>query len=351
MRKANRFIALPIAVVTVMSATGCSVLATPSGEEGGQLVYMNSGGVLLEAETAAFIDEFTKETGIEVVTVSPVDMAKIKTQVDAGRVDVDVVQWNAEDAIALCGTVLDEIGPDLDLSEISSDYIFSDCGVPAATFVHTYFYDSNIYGDNPPTDWADFFDTENFPGKRAIWNSGMGTNYEQALLGTGKSPDSLYPLDYDLALDTWESLGDNLSFWSTPAELVQLLQGSAAPMVSGWGPAATQAIRQGASNYVPVMSQPLFYANQYLVPKGAPNRAEALEFIQFVTSKQSQTALVSNYPEGPTNTTVDVTKFADDVLAKYSPSKFIADSVVVDPAWRGQNFDEMATRWNEWATQ
>jgi len=237
------------------------------------------------------------------------------------------------------------------MSDINENYVVSDCGVPAATFVHTYFYDENAFPDGAPETWADFFDTQKFPGDRAVWNSGIGTNYEQALLGAGVAGDELYPLDYDLALQTWESLGDNLTFWSTPAELVQLLQSSSAPLVSAWGPAATQAIRAGASNYVPVMSEPIYLFNQYLVPAGAPNRDAAIKFIEFVTSKKSQTALVSSYPEGPTNTTVEVTEFDDDVLAKYSPGNFIDNSVNVDSAWRSSNMSDMADKWNQWATR
>jgi putative spermidine/putrescine transport system substrate-binding protein len=314
------------------------------------LVFMNSGGVLLEAQKEAFIKPFEEATGIKVVTVSPVDFAKIQTQVDANRVEVDVVEWNPEFAVRFCGTVLDKVAQDVDMNEFIPNYVTGDCGVPQATFVHTFFYKKDAFPDGPPKTWADFFDTKKFPGKRAVWNSGVGSNYEKALVADGVDPKQLYPLDLKRALGKWDTIRDDLIFWSTAAQLVQTMQEGSVELVDGWGPAATQAIINGADGYVPAMQQPIMLFNQLMIPKGAPHRAEAIEFIKYVTSPEAQARLVSNYPEGPTRKGVNPTEFKNDVLKQYYPGA-VTDGINIDPAWRTENIKAMGDEWTAWSTR
>lgn len=328
------------------------VAGTAASAQQRTLVYMNSGGVLLEAERAAFIEPFEKATGIKVVTVSPVDMAKIQTMVRVGQTNVDVVQWNPEQVVVNCGKSLENIRADIDVSVFQPQYVVSECGVPAATFIHTFFYKKSAFPQNPPKSWADFFDTTKFPGKRAVWNSGLGTNYEQALLADGIAPKDLYPLDFDKALAKWGSIRGDLQFWSTPAQLVQLMQEGSVPLISGWGPAATQAIIKGAE-YQAFMGSPIYLFNQYMVPKGAPNKAEAIEFIKFVTSAESQTRLVSSYPEGPTRIGIEPKEFANPILEANYVGKGLDSpgTATINPSWRLEHQDEMAKKWTDWATR
>lgn len=324
--------------------------ALPASAQERTLVFMNSGGVLLEAQQEAFIKSFEVETGIRVVTVSPVDFAKIQTQVEVGRVQVDVVEWSAEFAVRYCGDVLQEITDEVDIEDFRQEYVVSKCGVPQATFTHPFFYNKSAFPDEVPRTWADFFDTEKFPGVRAIWNSGFGSNFEKALIADGVAPDELYPLDLDRALAKWDNIRDNLYFWGTAAQLVQVMQEGSVELVSGWGPAATQAIINGADAYEPVMVEPILLFNQHMVPNGAPNREEALEFIKYVTSREAQTRLVTSYPEGPTRKGVEPETFDNEVLEKNYPGS-AKNAVRADPVWRSEHLQEMGDKWVGWATQ
>lgn len=342
-------------IVGVMACAAPLLLAIPadSSAQNRTVVYMGVGGLKLEAEKKAFIEPFEKETGIKVVTVSPVDFAKIQTMVKVGQPEVDVVQWIPENAVSFCGSVVEEVAQDIDQSAFNPNFVVSKCGIPGFNFVHVYFYNKKSFPTGGPQTWADFFDTKKFPGKRAIWNSGGGSNYEQALLGDGVAPKDLYPLDIERGLRKWSSIRSDLQFWSTPAQMVQLLQEGSVPLISVWGPAATQAIINGASDYVPVTGSPIFLFNQWMIPKGAKNRAEAIAFIKFVTSVAAQTRYVTNYPEGSTVKGVNPTSFANPTLEQNYPGKFAAspNAVSVNAAWRSENAKVMADKWTAWATQ
>nr|WP_245398719.1 extracellular solute-binding protein [Oceaniglobus trochenteri] len=311
---------------------------------------MSSGGVLLDAQKKAFIEPFEEATGIRVVTVAPVDFGKIQTQVEVGRVEIDVVEWAPEFAIRFCGTVLEKITDEFDMSVFDPKYVSNECGIPQATFTHPFFYNKNVFTGDVPSTWADFFDTEKFPGKRAVWNSGYGTNFEKALIADGVAAEDLYPLDFERALAKFDGIKDDIIYWNTAAQLVQLMQEGSVDLVAGWGPAATQAIINGADAYVPVMNQPIMIYNQLMIPTGAPNREEALEFIRFVTSQESQLGHVSTYPQGPTRKDVNPTEFANETLKQNYPGS-ATNAVDLDPSWRWQHIGEMGDAWVNWSTQ
>ena len=75
---------------------GATVLATPAyirpaWAQGKKLIIANSGGQMGESKRTALYEPFTKKTGIEIVTVSGNDFAKIKLQVENDAVEWDIV--------------------------------------------------------------------------------------------------------------------------------------------------------------------------------------------------------------------------------------------------------------------
>jgi len=59
----------------------------PAWAQSKSLVVVNSGGTMGDARRAALYDPFTAATGIEIITVSGPELAKIKIQVQQGDVE------------------------------------------------------------------------------------------------------------------------------------------------------------------------------------------------------------------------------------------------------------------------
>lgn len=315
---------------------------------GNTLVYEDSGGLLLQEEMKVFIQPFEKKTGIRVEVVAPVNFAAVQAQVAAGHVNVDLVEFSSEYAAEYCGTVLQPITQYFNMSQYYPQYVVSKCGVPESTFLHEFFYNKKDFPTNPPTTWADLFDPTKFPGKRAFWNSGDGTNFEQAELAAGVAPSKVDPINYSLALGEFDKIRSDIVYWSTPAEAIQMMQSGSVAIMDGWGPFATDAVINGATDYVREPADPIFLYNQFLVPKGAPDLGAALEFIKFATAKAQQLKLVETYPEGPTNKAVHPTHFASPVLKAFYPGNFLESGVQTDVAWRASHFPQMETEWTNW---
>ena len=98
------------------------------------------------------------------------------------------------------------------------------------------FYDADKYKDNPPDSWADFFNSKEFPGKRAVDGrpTPLSGTLEAALLADGVASDDLYPIDTDRALKTYDKIKDDLITWETGAQQTQMAEAGEADMVFGW---------------------------------------------------------------------------------------------------------------------
>jgi putative spermidine/putrescine transport system substrate-binding protein len=75
-----------------------------------------------------------------------------------------------------------------------------------------------------PSNWAQFFDSKNFPGKRSIPNNPAYV-LPAALIASGVSMDKLYPLDVDRAFKKLDEIRKDVSVWWTAgAQPLQLLR-------------------------------------------------------------------------------------------------------------------------------
>ncbi|MHB8395230.1 MAG: extracellular solute-binding protein [Candidatus Dormibacteria bacterium] len=295
-----------------------------------------------------FIAPFEKKTGIQVQVVSPVNFAGVQAQVAAGHDSVDLVEFSSEFASQYCGTVLQPIAQYFNMAQYYPQYVVSKCGVPESTFLHEFFYNKKDFPTNPPTTWADLFNTTKYPGTRAFWNSGDGTNFEQAMLAAGATSAKVDPINYTRALSEFDRIRSHIVYWSTPAQAIQMMQSGSVAIMDGWGPFSTDAVISGATDYVREPANPIFLYNQFMIPKGAPDVGAALEFIKFATAAAQQLQLVETYPEGPTNTAVHPTHFANAVLKKFYPGNYISTGVYTNVAWRSIHFTQMETEWTNW---
>jgi putative spermidine/putrescine transport system substrate-binding protein len=74
-------------------------------------------------------------------------------------------------------------------------------------------YHAEAHGDKPlPTSWAEYWDVEKFPGRRAMLARPFDT-MEVALLADGVAPADLYPLDVERAHAALDKLKPHVQVW------------------------------------------------------------------------------------------------------------------------------------------
>ena len=113
-------------------------------------------------------------------------------------------------------------------------------------------YDKNAFPNNPPETIADFFDTDAFPGARAIRNDPT-VIMEWALMADGVARDDVYAtLETDegvkRALEKLNSIKAGLQIWDTGTEPIRMLNAGEVVMSSVWATTGAVASREEGAN-------------------------------------------------------------------------------------------------------
>jgi putative spermidine/putrescine transport system substrate-binding protein len=329
------------------TGSGTTSSAASQGDSG-QITLSSWGGVYSAAQQTAMVDPFqAANPNVKVnVTGGNDQYAKIKLMVDSGNVEYDVVDADPYFPIGNCGTYAEKIDTTVVDTSKMNPALVSDCAVPAIQFDFVLVYNKVKYAAHPPKDWADFFDTKNFPGKRAIQNSALGGGYEIALLADGVAPDKIYPIDYNRAFKKLNTLKANISFWGSGAQSQQMLESGAVDMMLAWNGRAYNAVKNGA-HFAPNWNQHLIAYNAYFVPKGAKNKDLAMKFIAFATSAKPQSVFQSLIPYPAIVS--DAPESTGDALFKSFLPGGDTTGVVLDQAWWATNMAEATAKWTAWA--
>jgi putative spermidine/putrescine transport system substrate-binding protein len=339
---------LSIATLAVVPLSACSVGTgdASDGDGGESLTYVSWGGGYQEAQEAHMVQPWAEQNDFTIRSDGPTDYAKIKAQVESGNPTWDVVSLEPFWAIANCGTLLEPIADQVDTSNLPEEAT-SECTVPVDIISYLMVYDTEKFGDNPPTSWDDFFDTETYPGKRAIWNFANSGAMEAALLADGVAPEDLYPLDVDRAMAKLNTIHDDIAFYDTGAQSVQQLESGDVVMSIAWSGRALEAVRNGAP-YAPVWNNALLLADSLSVVKGSDNVEEAINLINYATSPGAQEGFVEQYTYGVANS--EAQPELDETAQNFLPSdpENAANGVWRDEQWWADNYDAMVERWTEW---
>jgi putative spermidine/putrescine transport system substrate-binding protein len=259
------------------------------------------GGAYTKSQVEAYHKPFTAATGINVISVDADNPAPmVKTQVEAGNVTIDVADVEYSDAVRLCDEgMLEPIGVDAlpagaDGTPAKDDFLpgaVTDCAVTSIVFSTVYGYDSSKITGDKPTTMADFFDTTKFPGKRGM-RKGAKANLEMALMADGVAAADVYatlatPEGVDRAFAKLETIKKDVVWWEAGAQAPQLLADGEVAMTTAYNGRLFSAAIADGKPFTTVWDGQVYEYDLFVIPKGAPNKDQALEFVKFATSTQA----------------------------------------------------------------
>lgn len=337
---------LTLAVVALLGlALGTSTAHTQSGD---RIVYSGFGGTWAEHMRTHVFDPFEREKGIAVVDEGGVNLAKIKAMVEAGSVQWDVV--NVIGPWLISGTKEGLFEP-LDYSLISTDgyptgTVFEN-GVAVDTFSIAMAYRTDSFQDGAgPKTWADFWDVEKFPGRRAIFDAPRYM-LESALLADGVPIDELYPLDVDRAFAKLDELKPHIELFLRNFEQAAQALADGTIELSITGPARLFPLIQNGAPIAVVWNGGAMSYDFLAIPKGAPNARAAMEFIAWYANNPSaQAAMAAEFPQGPVHP-AGLDQLPGE-LRDQMPTAHLDEVYVYDIEWWAENIAAMEERWNEW---
>lgn len=328
-------------VIGLTAAT--SLLATVALAQDKTVTIASWGGSYQEAQSKALFEPASANTGIVVKQETYGGMADVRLQVSSGAVSLDIVASGSGSA-ARAGVegLLEPL--DYSIIDVSTFYptLKSEFCVGGDVFSTVYAWNTETYGDSGPQSWADFWDVDKFPGKRA-YRAKVAGALEPAIMADGVAPEDVYTVldseeGIERALDKIRELTPHIDvFWSSGAQHAQLMKDGEVDMTTGWNGRFDNAAKDGAKvSYS--FNQALLDYDCFAIPKGAPNKDVAMEFLAEISKAEYQDDLPKYITYGPTNKAAYDTGVIDAATAASLPSspENAALQVPVSLEWYGK---------------
>jgi len=353
----------------VASATLAVGLLLPAATvSAGEITVMSWGGAYTKSQVEAYHKPWMAKTGHKLKSVdSPNPGAPIKAQVTAGKVSIDVADVEYSDAVRYCDEGLLEpidaksLPSAIDGTTAENDFIkggITDCGVANIVWSTIFAYDADkIKGENPKT-IADFFNTSKFPGKRGM-RKGAKANLEMALMADGVAVADVYKVlgstaGVKGALGKLDSIKSDIVWWEAGAQAPQLLADGEVVMTTAYNGRIFNAAVSENKPFAIVWDGQVLDFDMFVIPKGAPNKALALDFIKFATSTKPLADQAKYIAYGPARKSsaafVGLFKDGKTKMAPHMPTApaNLKNALVNNFEFWADNASELNERFNAW---
>lgn len=327
-----------LSLLALLGISPALVQMRPAHAQARELVVVNFGGDAVTAMTKAWAEPYNRTASLKaVVDGSGPSSAKIKAMVESGKVTWDVVDRNLAAAIEL-GTqnLLQKIDYSIvDRNKVRPEHV-GEWGIGSYLFAFVLAYQTDAFGGRIPRTWADFFNLKEFPGRRTM-RKHIDGQLEAALLADGVPADKLYPLDVKRALDKIRSIKKDTIFWSTGAEMQQLLRDREVVMGNVFNTRAMVVKRETNGKVDFHYNQASAWVGAWLALKGSPAGKDAFRFMASTQDPAAQVELFKLLGNGPVNPAA-AAMVPDDLkpMDPGSPENYRIQ-VPIDPQWYATN--------------
>lgn len=288
-------------------ASAAAAAVASGGAFAQDMTIVSWGGAYSKSQQNAYHAPYMAENaGVNIINdeSSPEAVAKLRAMNEAGNITWDLVDVEAADAIRLCDEGLAaEIDHDAVLAAAPDgtgaaadfgDMIVSECFIPQIVFSTTFGYRTDMVpeGTDAPTGACDVFDTEKYPGKRAL-NKRPIANMEWALICDGVAYEDVYDtLETDegqaQAFAKLDTIKDDTIWWSASAEPIQMLADGEVFMGSAYNGRLFSAIVEQDQPIGMAWDWQMFDLDGWVIPAGlSDDRQAAVEkYLNFATDTQ-----------------------------------------------------------------
>lgn len=341
------------------AAAGAAAVAfpfvwTPARAASKRIVVRDDGGIYAKAYGAVFYRPFTEKTGIEVISVqaNAEPTAQIKSMVETGSYTWDMAKISQPAILLLTGggkEYLEKHGLESDptIAKIPAQYM-SPYGVGTNVYTTVLAYRTDAFKERKaPTSWADMWNVKDFPGRRGLRKYPFDT-IEEALMADGVPTSQVYPCNFDKSFASLDKIAKHVDvWWTTGAQVEQMLISGEVDMISTWVSRAQSAIASGAPVAI-AWHQNIWGCDNWSIVKGTPNANACREFIKFASDPKRQAALVEYFPAGVTQP--EAFKFIKPEIAKNCPTFVdnIKSGLHIDPKFWQEKQSFALERFNRW---
>jgi putative spermidine/putrescine transport system substrate-binding protein len=280
----------------------------------------------------------------------------LQAKVKAGVPNWDVVEVEAEELALGCA---DGIYEKLDWAKLGGEDAYlpaavSECGVGNIVWSTGLSYDGDKLAEGPKT-WADFWDTQKFPGKRGL-RKGPKYALEFALMADGVPADQVYEVlsgegGVDRAFKKLDELKADIIWWDAGAQPLQLLSSGQVVMTSAYNGRISGINRTEGKKFGFVFPGSVYAIDSWVILKDSPNKDAAMDFIAYSSKAENQAKLPEFIAYGLPN--LGANKLVPEQFQKELPTtdENISGAVALDVDFWTDNSEELTQRFNAWLAQ
>jgi putative spermidine/putrescine transport system substrate-binding protein len=342
---------LSLLILAVAAAAGCGDDSEDGNSAGAgravesdTVVFADYGGTTRTARSEAFTTPFSSEFGVRPV-FADADPAKLALFAERKSAEWDLIDLDSWDVVRFSEQGL--------LAKLPSDVTRADLVPKEYQPYASGGYNASVGfgyrtdGDATPKTWADFYDLEKFPGKRALPNWAY-FQAESALLADGVACDQLYPLDLDRAFAKLDEIRDEVLFYDSFGQAVQYLaQGSVSMALL---PNSRVQVLKDQELPVDFSWQDAFWQwTAAAVPKHAPHSDAAFALVDFMSQPETQAQMARLTKYGPMNSKAE--KLLDEETLKQLPNSHLDTACEVDNAGLAADIEEYGKAFTEWLAE
>ena len=290
------------------------------------------------------------------------DLAEVARAVATHTYKGDVIDFELPKAIQACRQGLLEkfdastLPAGQDGTSAANDFVagaVGDCFVASVAYSQVIFYAHNTFHGAEPATLNDFFDTEKYPGPRAMRPSAK-FNLEMALLADGVRPRNLYKTlstedGVARAFKKLDSIKPVLVWWHNPGEPARMIQGGQAVFATALSGDVFDA-RAALPGII--WDRQLYEFDVFGVPKGDPNKAMAFDFIRWATGSKPLAGVANWVALGPARRSswplVGKNPELGIAMTPFLPSTHFAGAFAVDDGWWLDHGAALEARFQSW---
>lgn len=322
--------------------------ASATGQE--SITIANYGGAYGEAMWNAIWAPAAEDLGITINQDTLGGLSDVRAQVRANAVAWDIGELTVDEcAVGAKEGLFESLTFDPAVIEGYEANAVRDSYVLVNTASYVLGWNSEV---KPLTSWADFWDTENFPGARALRDDPL-ENVIVALLADGVPLSQAYPPDLDRAFAKLEEIKPHIAvWWSSGAQGAQLLADGEVDYVGIWSTRASAAIEQGAAAEF-TWNQGVLIPDCLFIPKGAPNAELAKTVFDRALAPDLQAKLPTFINASPITTKAYENDLipAELAAAQAASPENVALQVWTDGDWWAENGVAVRERWSAFMLQ
>jgi len=317
------------------------------------VTMLTYGGAWKQAIMEAYGDPFTRKTGIAMQYQEPYSWAKLRAMHDAKAQQIDIVSITGTEVI-LAGRLKMMVPIDfsvVDRSALDPRQLRNPNAIGGASQSMVVCYSKKKWpGEVHPNSWADFWNVEKFPGRRALRRY-AGWTIEAAAKADGVAEKDFYPLDVERAFRSLDRIKPHIKVWWSDNSLAQqLMEQEEVDLIMMANGRATQSIRDHKAPFEIVWNEALCDGvNQgWIVPAGCPNPTGGMKMLDLVGRAEHQAVFARALYYAPQNP--KAFDLLPPELAKLMPTYPDNEKVahMVNYEWWADNTAQVQRRFEQW---